>query len=106
MVGWFEEDLDPFLDLFSLESVVTNLWYLKNGVKILVLGGQLLLLDFDESFKAKRMLARESRRLKNKVLHLVKWTLEVVRLLKGGFAKEVWVRVLGLPLYLWSWEVH
>lgn len=106
MVGWFEEDLDPFLDLFSLESVVTNLWYFKNGVKILVLGGKLLLLDFDESFKAKRMLARESRRLKDKVLHLVKWTLEVGRLLKGGFAKEVWVRVLGLPLYLWSWEVH
>ncbi|RVW23733.1 hypothetical protein CK203_100814 [Vitis vinifera] len=52
------------------------------------------------------MLARGSRRLKDKVLHLVKWTLEVGRLLKGGFAKEVWVRVLGLPLYLWSWEVH
>ena len=27
-MGWFE-DLDPFLDLFSLESVVTNLWYLN-----------------------------------------------------------------------------
>ena len=50
-------------------------------MKILVLGGKLLLLDFDESFEAKRMLARGSRRLKDKVLHLVKWTLEVGRLL-------------------------
>ena len=105
-MGWFEEDLDPFLDFFFLGKCGDKLWYLKNGVKILVLGGKLLLLDFDESFEAKRMLARGSRRLKDKVLHLVKWTLEVGCLLKGGFAKEVWVRVLGLPLYLWSWEVH
>ena len=24
---------------------------------------------------------------------------------EGAFAKEAWVRVLGLPLHLWSWEV-
>lgn len=39
------------------------------------------------------------------MLHLVRWTPEVGCLLKGGFAKEVSVRVLGLPLHLWSREL-
>ncbi|RVW24003.1 Zinc finger CCCH domain-containing protein 45 [Vitis vinifera] len=26
-------------------------------------------------------------------------------LLKGGLVKDLWVRVLGLPFHLWSWEV-
>ena len=51
LVGWLGEVLDPLLDIFSLESVVTNLWSLKRGRggegggKILVFGGTLLLLD-------------------------------------------------------------
>ena len=51
------------------------------------------------------VLIRGSRRLMDKVLHLVRWTPKVGCLLKGGFTKEVWVRVLGLPLHLWSWDV-
>lgn len=31
LVGWLGEVLDPLLDIFSLESVVTNLWSLKRG---------------------------------------------------------------------------
>lgn len=57
------------------------------------------MFDFEDSFEAERVLARGSRKLKVKVLHL-EWTLKVGCLLKGGFAKEVWVRVLGLPLHM------
>ena len=57
------------------------------------------MFDFEDSFEAERVLARGSRKLKVKVLHL-EWTLKVGCLLKGGFAKEVWVRVLGRPLHM------
>ena len=40
--------------------------------------------------------------VKEKVLHLVRWTSETGRLGKGGRAKEMWVRVLGFSLHLWS----
>ena len=31
LVGWLGDVLDPLLEIFSLESVVTNLWSLKRG---------------------------------------------------------------------------
>lgn len=34
--------------------------------------------------------------------HLARKTLEAGCLGKGGHAKEMWVRVLGFPLHLWS----
>ena len=39
-------------------------------VKISIFGGTLLLFDFEDSSEAERVLARGSRRLKVKVLHL------------------------------------
>ena len=37
-----------------------------------------------------------------KCLHLERWEPKVVFFRKGELAKEVWVRVVGLPSYLWS----
>ncbi|RVX04415.1 hypothetical protein CK203_018536 [Vitis vinifera] len=42
--------------------------------KILVFGGTLFLLNLEDNSKAKRVLERGTRRLKDKVLHLVRWT--------------------------------
>ena len=105
LVGWFREVAEPFPDLSLVQSAVTRLWSLKGGVKIYVFGGFLLLLDFELSLEAKRVVSRGSRRCLDKVLHLVRWTPKVGCLLEGGSPKEVWVRVLGLPLHLWSREV-
>ena len=63
------------------------------------------MLDFELSSEAKRVVSRGSRRCLDKVLHLVRWTPKVGCLLEGGSPKEVWVRVLGLPLHLWGREV-
>ena len=40
--------------------------------------------------------------MKERVLHLVRWTPEAGYLGKGGHAKEMLVRVLSFPLHLWS----
>ena len=52
--------------------------------------------------EAKRVLARGSQRVKERVLHPARWTPEVGCLGKGGRAKEMRVRVLGFLLHLWS----
>ena len=62
----------------------------------------MLLFDFGILAKVERVLARGSRRVKERVLHLVRWTPEAGCLGKGGCAKEMWVMVLGLPLHLRS----
>ena len=74
-------------------------------MKISAFGGALLLFDFDESSKAERALIREARRFKENFLHLERWHPEVGCLRKEGSLKELWVRVLGLPLHLWGQEV-
>ncbi|KAL6345764.1 hypothetical protein AAG906_017509 [Vitis piasezkii] len=90
---------------FLMKNCVTNLWSLKMAVKVSTFGGALLLFEFEDKSKAERVLVRGSRRIKDNLLHLARWTLEAGCLLKSGVVKEVWVRVLGLPLHLWSQEV-
>ena len=71
-------------------------------MKISGFGGPLLLFDFEILAEAERVLARGFQRVKERVLRLARWTPSVGCLGKGGCAKEMWVRVLGFPLHLWS----
>lgn len=84
LVGWFRKVADPFPDLSLVQSAVTRLWSLKEGVKIYVFGGFLLLLDIKLSSEAERVVSRGSRKCLDKVLHLVRWTPGVGCLLEGG----------------------
>lgn len=78
---------------------------MKKGLKISALGGGLFLFEFEDGSEAERVLARGSKRLKGKIVHLERWNPEVGCFLKGVVPKELWVRVLGLPLHFWSQEV-
>ena len=77
----------------------------KGRLGIAVLGRGLLLFEFGSSFEAKRVLVRGKRRIKEKLLHLERWSPEVGCFYKGANANEAWVRVVGLPLHLWNCEV-
>ena len=90
MVTWFGESLDSLLELPLLKLFVTNLWS--------VVGGW-----FEDLCFWGCPNVQEGLRII--FLHLVRWTLKVGCLLKGGLVKDLWVRVLGLPFHLWSWEV-
>ena len=105
LVGWFGEGSVSSPEFSSLNNFVKNLWSMPGGVKISAFKGALLLFEFEDTYEAKRVLARGSRRFKKNFLHLVRWTPEVDCLLKRGMFKDVWVRVLGLPLHMWSQEV-
>ncbi|RVW72935.1 Phosphoglucomutase, chloroplastic [Vitis vinifera] len=100
LVGWFEESSNQLLDFSWLKTV------LRGGVKISAFGGALLLFDFDESSEAERLLVRGVRRFKENFLHLERWHPEVGCLHKGGSLKELWVRVLGLPLHFCGGKLH
>ncbi|RVW62359.1 hypothetical protein CK203_062888 [Vitis vinifera] len=74
------------------------------GVKVLKLGGAFFLLEIEDE-EAERVLKRGMCRYKDKLLHLERWSEEAGCLCLGSSAKEVWVRVVGLPLHCWSGEV-
>ncbi|RVX16454.1 hypothetical protein CK203_005910 [Vitis vinifera] len=55
--------------------------------------------------EAECVLARGKIRVKDNVLFLEKWHPEVGCFCKGANVNEAWVRMVGLPLHLWSREV-
>ncbi|RVW69927.1 MOB kinase activator-like 1A [Vitis vinifera] len=65
-------------------------------------GRGLLLFEFELPSKAERVLARGKRSIKENFLILERWNPKVGCLCKDSFANEAWVRVVGLPLHLWS----
>ena len=80
-------------------------WALKVNLRVVVLGRGLLLFDFELPSEAKRVLAKGLRNIKENVIILDRWNPEVGCLCKDSIANEVWVRVVGFPLHLWSTEV-
>ena len=80
-------------------------WNLKKSVKVMKLGEPFFLLEFEDEEEAERVLNRGTRRFEDKMLHLERWSEEVGCMQGGSQAKEVWVRVVGLPLHCWSGEL-
>ncbi|WKA00682.1 hypothetical protein VitviT2T_019018 [Vitis vinifera] len=69
------------------------------------LGEPFFLLEFEDEGEAERVLNRGTRRFKDRLLHLERWNEEAGCLQVGSQTKEVWVRVVGLPLHCWSEEM-
>ena len=74
-------------------------------MRIAALGRGLLLSEFESLWEAERVLALGRKRVKENFLCLEKWNPEVGCFWKDFHINETWVRVLGLPLHLWSREV-
>ena len=80
-------------------------WLLKGDLRIFRLGGALMLFEFQNKWEADMVLLKVSRRFKNRDFLLQRLGPEVGCTWKESLAKEVWVRIVGLPLHLWSREV-
>ncbi|RVW88462.1 putative ribonuclease H protein [Vitis vinifera] len=106
-VQWREKgvELKSYADAVKRSSrrVSQSVW-LEVGERE-VRGRGFLLFDFESSSEAERVLVRGLRNIKENVIILDRWNLEVGCLCKDSSANEVWVRVIGLPLHLWSTEV-
>ncbi|RVW54132.1 hypothetical protein CK203_092209 [Vitis vinifera] len=82
-----------------------SVWEVKGKLSIAALGRGIMLFEFDQAQEAERVLARGKRSLKDNWLILDKWNPEVGCSLKNPNAVETWVRVVGLPLHFWCFEV-
>ncbi|RVX19762.1 hypothetical protein CK203_005385 [Vitis vinifera] len=105
LVGSWEkvENHPPELDY--LKNWAVHAWLLKGKLDIAVMGGGLILFEFELVSEAERVLARGKRKVLGSVLLMERWHPEVGCFSNGAFASEVWVRVVGIPLHLWNREV-
>ena len=70
-----------------------------------VLNEDLMLLEFNSPEKAKWVLESGRRSFNGGVLQLEWWSPETGCIRSKGAAQETWIRVLGLPLHLWTPEI-
>ena len=105
LVGCFGGSPVSIPSLPSLKRWAYEVWLLKGELRISKLGGALVLFEFQNKWEADMVLLRGSRRFKDREFLLQRWGPVVGCTWKKSHAKEVWVKVEGLPLHLWSREV-
>ncbi|RVX08206.1 hypothetical protein CK203_017772 [Vitis vinifera] len=86
------ENHPPALDF--LKNWVVHAWLLKGKLDIAVIGGGLILFEFELISEAERVLARGKRKVLGSVLLMERWHPEVGCFSNGAFASEVWVKVV------------
>ncbi|RVW55852.1 hypothetical protein CK203_075728 [Vitis vinifera] len=101
--GCFGGSSESIPSLPSLKRWAYEVWLLKGEIRILRLGGALVLFEFQNKWEADMVLLRGSRRIKDREFILQRWGPVVGCTWKES--QEVWVRVVGLPLHLWSRDV-
>ena len=105
LVGWWGLNSAPVPELEYVRRWASQHWALKGNLRVAMLGRGFLLFEFESSREAERVLVRGVRNIKENVIVLNRWNPEVGCLCKDSSAKEVWVRVVGLPLHLWSTKI-
>ena len=105
LVGCFGDSSDSVPLLSSLKGWVHARWALRGGLKISKLGGAFLLLEFENKCEADMVLLRGNKWFKRESFICKDGDPEVGCFWNGSHAKEVWVRIVGLPLHFWSREV-
>lgn len=83
-----------------LKEWVRFQWSLKGNLKLSLLGGSLILFDFELAGEVERVLLEGVRVFNGKVLMLDRWSPETGLLKEGVQARSAWVRLVGLLLFL------
>ena len=96
---------EPIPTAKEVEAWVRDAWRLNEDVMLAVLNEDLLFLEFDSPEKAKWVLESGRRNFKGGVLQLERWSLESGCIRRKGSVQEAWIRVVGLPLHLWTPEI-
>ena len=105
MIGRWKIKPAPYPRSEELETWFRAAWRLNEKVRIMGLNEDLLFLEFNSPEKAKWVLESGRRSFKGGVLQLDWWSPETGCLRSRGVGREAWIRVVGLPLHLWSPEI-
>ena len=88
----------------EVEAWAREAWRLKGGVMLAILNEDLLFLEFGSSKEARWVLESGRRSFKGGILQLEQLRLESGCIRRKGLVQEAWIRVVGLPLHLWTPE--
>ena len=105
MIGRWKTNPESYPTVEELEVWFREAWRLNEEVKLVVLNEDLLILEFNSPEKAKWVYESGRRSFKGGVLQLDWWSPESGCIRSKGSVQEAWIRVVGLPLHLWTTEI-
>ena len=100
LVGRWDDGSVVETELLSVRKWGERSWNIKNGMKVLSMGGPFMLLEFKDEEEAERVLKRGTERFKDKVLQLEGWSEEagwlkpilmVIQAYCDGHSSPLWV---------------
>ena len=104
LVGSWKQTPDFIPLTRELESWARAVWKLKGGVSVAFLNKDLMLFEFDFLEESNYVMERGCNLFRGGVLNLERWRPESGCVKNKNLRKEAWVRVIGLPLHLWTRE--
>ena len=107
MVGRWE-GRDPIqCDLAEVGKEMCRKWGLKGFLGMAKWGDEKFLLEFESKGEALWVLQRGERNFRKFKVKLNLWELEEGCCSEGTPKRELWVRLLGLPIQFWKgWGMH
>ena len=102
LVGWWGGGTSPIPNLKSLKHRAWSSWEVKGYLNVEEMGKGLWLFGFKSPNEVRRILREGTRRLGGLSISIRKWGKDVECKVGSDKCKTVWVRLLGLPLHLWS----
>ena len=101
-VGWWGGGTSPIPDLKSLKHWAWQTWKVTGRLKVEELRRGLWLFGFESPNEAQRILRAGTCRFGGFPISLREWGKDVGCMVGRERCRTAWVRLLGLPLHLWS----
>ena len=105
VIGWWKKPPNPFLTTKEIEEWEKVVWRLKESLMVAFLRKDLLFLEFVDPEDAKWVIKAGNRSFGGNPLQLGWWNPDVGCVKRKDLIKEIWMRVVGLPLHLWTGEI-
>ena len=102
LVGWWGGGTSPTPDLKSLKHRAWHTWKVTGSLKVEELRRGLWLFGFESPNEARRILREGTGRFGGLPISLREWGKDVGCMVGRERCRTSWVRLLGLPLHLWS----
>ena len=93
---------DETSSIAPLKMWLSTQWCLKGNMVLSILGGFLILIEFELLEDAVRALRESLDSYRGKPCLLDRWSPLTGCFREGVQASKAWVRIMGLPLFLWD----
>ena len=101
-MGWWGGGTSPIPDIKSLKHRAWHTWKVIGSLKVEELRRGLWLFGFESPNEARRILREGTCRFGGFPIYLREWGKDVGCKVGRERCRTAWVRLLGLPLHLWS----